>query len=259
MHIETRGTGPDLVLVHGWAMHGGVFATLAERLAPRFRLHLVDLPGHGRSAYSPVALELDAVVDNLVRRLPRATWLGWSLGGLFALRLAQRHPERVRGLALLCSPPRFMRGSDWPQGMEPSVFHDFAASLARNYRATIDRFLVLEAQGSDHGQSELQLLRAQVFAEGEPAPQALEQGLALLRNTDLRAGLPTLAMPSLWIAGRRDRLVRAQAVESAAQAAPNARYVRVNRAGHAPFLSHADEVAAALQEFHAGLPSAMAA
>jgi len=251
MHIDTRGTGPDLVLLHGWAMHGGVFAALAERLSAHFTLHLVDLPGHGHSVFSPVPLELDTVADNLARRLPRAAWMGWSLGGLFALHLAQRHPERVRALAMLCAPPRFMRGADWPQGMEPSVFHDFAGGLARDYRATIDRFLVLEAQGSDHGQSELSLLRAQVFAQGEPAPHALEEGLALLRNTDLRAGLPQLAMPSLWIAGRRDRLVRAQALELAAQAAPGARYCCIARAGHAPFLSHADEIAAQLLDFAA--------
>ena len=49
MHIETVGQGPDLVLIHGWALHGGVFAPLVARLSGRFRLHLVDLPGHGHS------------------------------------------------------------------------------------------------------------------------------------------------------------------------------------------------------------------
>ncbi|HEY0722138.1 MAG TPA: alpha/beta fold hydrolase, partial [Gammaproteobacteria bacterium] len=49
LHIEVRGTGPDLVLLHGWGLHGGLFRSLADRLAPHFRLHLVDLPGHGRS------------------------------------------------------------------------------------------------------------------------------------------------------------------------------------------------------------------
>ena len=257
MHIETRGTGPDLVLLHGWAMHGGVFATLAERLAARFTLHLVDLPGHGHSLHSPVPLELDAVADNLARRLPRAVWVGWSLGGLFALRVALRHPERVRALAMLCSPPRFMRGEDWPQGMEPTVFHAFAAELARDYRATIDRFLVLEAQGSDHAHSDVALLRRQVFAAGEPSPDALTEGLALLRRTDLRQSLPQLAMPSLWLAGRRDRLVRSQALEAAAQAAPDARYRRIDHAGHAPFLSHADEVA--MEIFNFAAPASVAA
>jgi pimeloyl-[acyl-carrier protein] methyl ester esterase len=256
MHIESRGTGPDLVLLHGWAMHGGVFATLCERLAGHFRLHLVDLPGHGHSVHSPVPLELDAVADNLSRRLPRAAWLGWSLGGLFALQVAQRHPERVRALVMLCAPPRFMRGEDWPQGMEPSVFRDFAGGLARDYRATIDRFLVLEAQGSEHAREELALLRAQVFSAGEPRPEALGEGLALLRNTDLRAELPQLSMPSLWISGRRDRLVRAQALELAAQASPHASYQRIDGAGHAPFLSHADEIADAVRGFAAPAPMA---
>jgi pimeloyl-[acyl-carrier protein] methyl ester esterase len=180
-------------------------------------------------------------------------WLGWSLGGLAALQLAQSHPERARGLVMLCAPPRFVRAPDWPQGMEPTVFRDFAQGLARDYRATVDRFLVLEAQGSDHGQSELALLRAQVFAHGEPAPHALELGLGLLRDSDLRAGLPRLQVPSLWLAGRRDRLVSAQAMEAAAALAPNARYARIERAGHAPFLGHSAEVAAQIDAFEAAL------
>ena len=49
MHIDTIGHGPDLVLIHGWAMHGGIFAPLVERLSPQFQLHIVDLPGHGHS------------------------------------------------------------------------------------------------------------------------------------------------------------------------------------------------------------------
>ena len=49
MHIEIHGDGPDLVLIHGWAMHGGIFAPLLDALAARFRVHLVDLPGHGCS------------------------------------------------------------------------------------------------------------------------------------------------------------------------------------------------------------------
>ena len=63
LHVEVAGDGPPLVLLHGWAMHGGVFAPLVERLAPRFTLHLVDLPGHGHSRDSGVPLRLDACVE----------------------------------------------------------------------------------------------------------------------------------------------------------------------------------------------------
>ena len=49
MHITVRGQGPDLVMLHGWSMHSAVWHDLADALASRFTLHLVDLPGHGQS------------------------------------------------------------------------------------------------------------------------------------------------------------------------------------------------------------------
>ena len=54
LHVEYEGAGPDLVLLHGWAMHSGIWRDVRERLARHFRLHLVDLPGHGRSDPPPL-------------------------------------------------------------------------------------------------------------------------------------------------------------------------------------------------------------
>ena len=252
---EVRGAGPDLVLLHGWAMHGGIFAPLVERLAARFTLHLIDLPGHGRSASAALPLTLAGAARAVADVVPEhALWCGWSLGGLVALHAAATTPARVRGLAMIAANPRFVRGDDWPHGMGADVFAGFAQGLAADWRATVDRFLALEAFGSDHMQDELRALRAQVFAHGEPAPAALADGLRMLEHDDLRAALPTLAMPSLWLAGRRDRIVHPDAMRDAASVAPDARFVQVERAGHAPFLTHADTVADAIEDFAAGCP-----
>jgi pimeloyl-[acyl-carrier protein] methyl ester esterase len=77
----------------------------------------------------------------------------------------------------------------------------------------------------------------------------LAEGLRLLEGSDLRAALPALRMPSLWIGGRRDRLVNPLAMQAAAALAPDARFLQVEHAGHAPFLTHADAVADALLDF----------
>ncbi len=246
MHIDVRGSGPALVMLHGWAMHGGLFAPLAEQLEQRFTLHMVDLPGHGRSADSALPLELAAVGAELSRRIPSALWLGWSLGGLFALDAALRFPAAVRGLVMLCASPRFVRSADWPQGMPAELFRGFAGELGHDYHGTLERFLSLEAQGSDHAREELRRLRAQVFAHGRPAPARLLEGLQLLQDTDLRDGLSRLNIPSLWIAGRRDRLVSPAAMQWSAARTRGGRYIQVEHGGHAPFLSHADEVAVAV-------------
>jgi pimeloyl-[acyl-carrier protein] methyl ester esterase len=249
LHIEIMGRGEPLVLLHGWAMHGGIFRPLSERLAGHYTLHVVDLPGHGYSALPTDGLALDACVDDLLARLPAAAWLGWSLGGLIALRAAQRAPRRVTGLIELCASPCFVRSADWPHAVDADVFHSFGSDLARDYRATIDRFVALEAHGSDHMRDELRELRAHVFERGEPDARVLADGLAALQTADLRDALPGLAMPSLWIAGRRDRLVPWQAMQAAAELAPGGCFVRIEGGGHAPFLSHAGETASAIVEF----------
>jgi len=251
---DVRGQGPALVLLHGWAMHAGIFAPLVERLAPHFTVHRVDLPGHGRSAGAGLPLTLENAAAQVCTAVPaRALWLGWSLGGLVALHAAAARPAQVRGLVMMAASARFVRSDDWPHGMDASVFRDFAKALGGDYRGTLDRFLMLEAQGSDHVREELRLLRGVVFAHGEPAADVLCDGLGLLESSDLRGALPGLAMPSLWIGGRRDRLVSPAAMQAAAALAPSSRWHEVASGGHAPFLTHADEVVSALRDFDAGV------
>lgn len=247
LHVETVGNGPDIVLLHGWAMHGGVFAPLLERLQDRYRLHMVDLPGHGGSRASAVPLTLADSAAAIAQRVPRdALWCGWSLGGLVALHAAQQGTP-MRALAMLCATPCFVRKDDWRWGMSADIFRDFANGLREDWRGTLDRFLALEAFGSDHAKEELRRLRDALLTRGEPAASVLADGLELLETSDLRAGLPALALPSAWIAGRRDRLVDPRAMEAAAALAPNSTFRIVDHAGHAPFLTHAEAVIDALR------------
>lgn len=253
MHIDVIGHGPALVLLHGWALHGGVFAPLVERLSPHFQLHLVDLPGHGFGRQDSTPLALPDVVAAIAAATPPAVWLGWSLGGLFALHATATLPQ-VRGLAMIAATPRFVRGPDWPEAVDRDVFVQFGQDLARDYRGTLDRFLALDTLGSAHAKAELRSLRDALTARGEPAADTLQQGLRLLERTDLRRALPQLTRPSLWIGGQRDRLVPAAGMQTAAARAPQAQTLTVVGGGHAPFLGHADQVAEALQRFVASIP-----
>lgn len=255
LHIETHGHGPSLALVHGWAMHGGLFMPLVEQLADRYTLHLVDLPGHGHSRGSTLPLSPEALANELVARVPDAVWLGWSLGGQFALRAAIDHPEAVRGVVMVASSPRFVSGEDWPHGVGSDLFRDFGAALRRDFRGTLEGFLALESLGSATAQEDLRNLKCHAFERGEPAERALQEGLALLDRADLREELTRLKVPSLWISGRRDRLVPAGAMPAAAKLAHAAGSVVIGNAGHAPFLGATAQVAAEIDQFMQALPA----
>jgi pimeloyl-[acyl-carrier protein] methyl ester esterase len=247
LHIDQRGHGPvQLVLLHGWAMHGGVLEPLVEALEEQCTMHVVDLPGHGRSRDCGLPLEPRACAEAIAKLTPPAIWLGWSLGGLIALTAALELPRQVRGLAMLCATPKFVRDASWPHGVDETLIHQLATDLETDYHATLERFLALEAMGSADPRAELRHLRTLVFERGEPDRRVLQEGIALLEAGDRRAALPDLTVPSAWISGRRDRLVPPQAMEwSASQCA--GRYQDIPQAGHAPFFAHADAVAQALQ------------
>ncbi len=237
------------MLLHGWAMHGGVFQPLVNQLAIDFRCIVVDLPGHGHAHNQDFDhVNTHQALHILATHFPHAIWLGWSLGGLLACEVALAATGFVRGLVAIASSPCFVAREDWPYGMPESTFTQFADQLRQDWRAVVQRFLALEALGSAHEKDELRWMRSIVFARGEVNPQALASGLAILQQSDLRAALRALTIPSLWIGGRRDRLVPPAAIEAASIACGGDSTV-LSHAGHAPFLHLAPQVAEQIRKF----------
>ncbi|HEX7374897.1 MAG TPA: pimeloyl-ACP methyl ester esterase BioH [Steroidobacteraceae bacterium] len=243
LHVETLGCGPDVVLLHGWALHGGMWGPWLDTLAEHARLHVVDLPGHGLSRWHDGIVDLESLAQQVLPAVPRgASILGWSLGGMVALELARRHPQHVRSLVLLATTPRFVAGDGWDYGMESDVLDGFARGLARDYRGTVRMFLALQTLGDENAALALRELRSKLASHGEPDPRALTAGLGILRASDLRDALPHIAQPALVMGGQRDRLTPPEAVRELAARLPSARFRCIECAGHAPFLSHPDEV-----------------
>jgi len=251
LSIESTGAGAPIVLLHGWALHAGAWGLLVARLAQRNRVHAVDLPGHGHSApISPFTLEaVVSALDAAFADAPPLTILGWSLGGQLALRWAQLRPARVARLVLVCTSPRFVAAPDWPHAMGDATLQRFGDALSVAWKLTIQRFLALQVHGSEHGRAALSLLRHDLFARGEPSPQMLAEALTLLATADLRAGIANIAQPALVISGERDMLTPPGAGRWLAANMPNARFVGIDGAAHAPFLSHPDVFDAAVEAF----------
>jgi pimeloyl-[acyl-carrier protein] methyl ester esterase len=252
LHVEVVGHGRPLVLLHGWALHAGLFTPLLPALARAHRVHAVDLPGHGHSA-PPREWSMDAIVDALDATFGNAAQppdvLGWSLGGLLALAWARKHPTRVRRLVLAGTTPKFIAGEDWPHAMAAETMRRFVDELRIAYRPTLQRFLTLQVQGSEEGRATLAVLRQALHARGTPNPSVLSDALHVLTDTDVRALVPSILQPTLVVAGERDTLAPPEASAWLARTLPDARLTMIPGAGHAPFLSHAAAFLAAVEPF----------
>ena len=238
--VRVRGSGHPLLLVHGFTGRGTSWGSHAHALARAFRLITVDLPGHGRSGAGPPArMTVERTADDLGAILARlqavpAHVVGYSLGARVALRLAVDHPDAVDRLVL-----------ESPSAGLPS-------EAERAARRAADEALAarIESEGIERFVDEWE--RNPVFAGARSADpdrvarvRAMRLGndpaglAASLRHagqgtmTPLFDALPTIAVPTLVIAGHLDAIGLPRA-ERVAALIPDARLAVVDGAGHTP-------------------------
>ena len=240
LHIESLGQGQDLVMLHGWGMNSAVFTPLKSALTD-FRVHYVDLPGYGFS--QPKAGTIKDWVQLIAEQTPKnSIWLGWSLGGLVAKSAALSHPEHVKKLITVASSPYFVAepASHW-SGIDPKVLATFAKQLDLDIKTVIERFLAIQAMGSDNARQDIKDLKQQVLSRPLPNKSALVQGLNFLETVDLRNELTQISQPWLRIWGRLDGLVPRHVPAKMPVHHDKVADHIIKKASHAPFFSHQQE------------------
>ncbi|ELN49295.1 carboxylesterase BioH [Salmonella enterica subsp. enterica serovar Enteritidis str. CVM_76-3618] len=179
---QTYGEGNcHLVLLHGWGLNAEVWHCIREELGSHFTLHLVDLPGYGRSSGFG-AMTLEEMTAQVAKNAPdQAIWLGWSLGGLVASQMALTHPERVQALVTVASSPCFSAREGWP-GIKPEILGGFQQQLSDDFQRTVERFLALQTLGTETARQDARTLKSVVLAQPMPDVEVLNGGLEILKN-----------------------------------------------------------------------------
>lgn len=250
LKVSSQGQGIPIVLIHGWGLNAGVWQPLAQQLAAQFEVITIDLPGYGLNfdiAPEPydlptIAQAIHAVVDK------PAVYLGWSLGGLVASQLASQFPNDVLALITVASTPYFVAQQDWP-GIQANVLSMFHRQLETDTKKTIDNFLKIQAMGSPHIREDIKTIRNLVMQFDLPSKETLERSLLLLETVDQRSLLGQINSPFLRVYGRLDGLVPKAVIEKIATLAPNSDFIVLDKASHAPFISHFDEFKQALTQW----------
>jgi len=232
---------PPLLLIHGWGMNPSVWEAMAEPLREHFEVHCPALPGHA-GAPLQAGWSVGSVARGWLEMWPDAFWVGWSLGAQVTLAAACRQGAHLRAAVLLGGTPRFVTSRDWSCAMPGDEFSAFYRQCEASPQSTLHQFLGLQVLGSAARGPTLRALRQALGAVPEPRPEALLEGLRVLRDSDLRAALATVDCPVLWLCGERDQLTPVAAARLSAASMMQSQVECLPGAGHAPFISHEAEV-----------------
>ncbi len=254
LRYRQAGSGPPLVLLHGWAMSSKVFCEAIEDLSNEFCVLAPDLPGHGESGcardYSLDALANDLALWMEGLQLKDVRLLGWSLGGQVALRLASLAKHRLSRLLLVSTTPRFIADDEWSHGQDDKQVRIMARGLERRFSRTLKDFF-----NQQFGELEIDEVRRQWLDDNlsptviPPQQEAALGALETLRTGDLRRELAVIEMPALVVHGTEDKIIPFGAGCYLAEVLPQARIQPLEQAGHAPFLSCPEKLFHLWREF----------
>lgn len=235
IHIEHYGEGLPLVLFHGWAFDSTVWAPLTVSLSKNFKVILVDLPGFGYSKMQ----EWEEFKAHLLGQLPNKFILvGWSLGGLYASRLAVEASSRVLKLVNIGSSPYFIKDHNWP-AIEATVFERFYHKLANDAAAVVRDFITLHIPNKAMRPDTIDI----------PDVRALRNGLHQLQHWDLRENVFELKMPVCYMFGRLDSIVPFRMMHHMKAFYPDFNYCSFQKSAHMPFYSQPNDFIEQLECF----------
>jgi non-heme chloroperoxidase len=253
--VEAAGSGPPVVLVHGWSMSGRFFQRQLDGLAGRHRVIVPDLRGHGASekvlhghTVPQYAADLHEILAGL--NVARPVLAGWSMGAMVGYEYLRSYGrDSIAGLVIVDQPP-----SDFAwEGYEFGVFtmdelRDFSEQLQLDQAGAVAGFTQLMLHKPDE-----QTL-AWMAAEILQVPPAIASTILLDQTLrDYRGFLPEIDVPALVLFGEDDKLTSPRAGEYIAGRIPGARLRTFPASSHCPFWEESGAFNDVIAEFAAGL------
>lgn len=241
---ESTGVGSPVVLLHGFTQSGSAWAAIADELTQSHQVVTIDAPGHGRS--SDVEADLADGADLMVASAPApASWVGYSMGGRFALHVALRHPDAVRRLVLVST----TAGIDDPNERESrrAADDELADRIEKiGVRAFLEEWLSQPLFATLPAEDAALESRLTSTAHG------LASSLRLAgsgQQEPLWERLSSLSMPVLVIAGELDSKYVALGRRLVESIGSNASLHVIERAGHACHLEQPQALLRIVQPF----------
>lgn len=250
------GTGPPVVLLHGFASSIYTWKEVLPALAREHEVVALDLPGFGQSD-QPVDLSFElyprvvlALMDRL--GLARVSLVGNSMGGAVAIVVAARAPERVEALVIVDSAGYNLRARDRPRLLRLAGAKPMAAFLDR---LPVRRLLVRTAlRQVFHDQTKVTAERVDEYLAPVLRPGAMAAGRSLLASLRERAGLveelaPRVKAPTLILWGSEDGWIPVAHADRFATAIEGSRKLVIEGCGHMPQEERPAEFLAAVEGF----------
>lgn len=264
IRVQIVGSGPPLVMLHGWTASHEEWLMFIKELSRHFRLYLWDARGHGGhallTATRPDLARMGRDLDALLRhfRLSSVTLVGHSMGALTAWEyIRQSGTNRLARLCLIDQSPKLLTDDDWSLGIygdfDARRAQQFLASLRADFVETVLRLSAdsLNIRARDSYVANTRGWQNERLRLAQLAPAPLIATWESLTQADFRSLLAHIHVPTLLVYGSHSNFYTPQTAHYVQQQMPNAVLHVYENTDHSPHLWQANRFMRDLQAFAA--------
>jgi pimeloyl-ACP methyl ester carboxylesterase len=253
IHYSDSGSGSVIVLIHGYLESSEVWNGFGEKLASKFRVISVDLPGHGLSdIYGKVhtmefmASAVKEILDNL--RINKVILTGHSLGGYVTLAFLELFPGYLSGYCLFHSQPL----SDTPEAIEKRKREIAIVEAGKKDLMYPDNVIRMFASSNLEKYSDA-FQRSKDIASRIPGDGIIAVLNGMMIRPSRLSFMEEGRVPCLWILGSLDNYIPCDLIQTKIKLPSNALLFVLNNSGHMGFVEEEDKSVKIMNDFVNGL------
>ncbi|MEN8228020.1 MAG: alpha/beta hydrolase [Bacteroidota bacterium] len=240
------GEGPCILFLHGYLESGGVWEGFAELFRDRFRVLIMDLPGHGKSGTWGSIHSMEELAESLyalleAEKIGKIFLVGHSMGGYVTMAFAEKYPESLMGYSLFHS-------TCFADSEEKKVNRDREISLVqcRKKRQIINVNIPKGFADDNVERLKSEVDRVRNLALGNPDNGIVAILNGMRQRPDRTHVLKDPQIPVLLIGGMKDNYIPKEVFEMLVDLAPHARVLRLKESGHMGFIEEPEAAARAI-------------
>ena len=248
LHYETYGSGPPVILLHGWLGSWGLWQPTMEALRREFRCYALDFWGFGESGKKRTSYAVSDfmdLVDQFMNALGivKAPLIGHSMGGTTALGATIRYPERVTKVCVIGSP---IVGTSLAPALQLAGV-PWIGQIVRSMPQALKFGVRLAAPliTRDHERWFPMIARD----ISSTTVDSFFSSIGSLQRTDLRPRLSEIKVPVLGLYGQRDVIVSPRQYQPLRAGVSGARIEIMPRSGHFPMLDEPEAYLGIVKSF----------
>ena len=249
INYKLSGSGIPLVLLHGYLESVEIWNDFGIRLSENFKVLMIDLPGHGKSAslgeinsMEDIAAQINELTEKI--GFHKFFLIGHSLGGYVSLAFLELFPEKVLGISLFHSHPF----ADSPETIEKRKRE--IKLVKQGKKELICQINIAKAFANENLEKfKLEIDLARQIAINTPDDGVIATLKGMMQRPDRSQLLKETSLPFLWILGEKDNYIPYPEITKKVSVPLNTSLVVLQNSGHQGFLEEEKQLLEVVEEF----------